>query len=131
MPRVKQKGEKQNQKITSNGKTSSVNGDIKAKSDKEAVPHTEAELPTETVVKDVITNGVHAEEKEDDQGRLEMRIAAPWEKDEPDDEFENNNDPTDNVDKTEERRKRKSMKIRTKEKIGNIDINVLQRELSK
>ena len=33
--------------------------------------------------------------------------------------------------RTEERKKRKSLKLRSKEKIGNIDVNVLQRELCK
>ena len=65
-------------------------------------------------------------EKEDEEGRLERRIPAPWEKEE--------EDPEDGredrkISRAEERRKRKSMKIKNKEKIGNIDINVLQREL--
>ena len=66
-------------------------------------------------------------EKEDEEGRLERRIAAPWEKeeDDPDDVEEKK------TSRAEERRKRKSMKIKNKEKIGNIDINVLQRELCK
>ena len=66
-------------------------------------------------------------EKEDEEGRLERRIAAPWEKeeDDPDDVKEKK------TSRAEERRKRKSMKIKNKEKIGNIDINVLQRELCK
>ena len=66
-------------------------------------------------------------EKEDEEGRLERRIPAPWEKEEedPDDAEETK------TSRAEERRKRKSMKIKNKEKIGNIDINVLQRELCK
>ena len=68
------------------------------------------------------------EEIEDEEGRLERRIIAPWEKDLEGDE---ENDGERKVNKTEERRKRKSVKLRSKEKIGNIDINILQRELCK
>ena len=65
---------------------------------------------------------------EDDEGRLERRIAAPWEKDlEVGEEF----DDDKKISRAEERKKRKSVKLRSKEKIGNIDINVLQRELCK
>ena len=67
---------------------------------------------------------------EDDKGRLEQRIAAPWDRD-----IEDNAEESPEVEKKlsrhEERKKRKSMKIRPKEKIGQIDIDVLQKELSK
>ena len=68
-------------------------------------------------------------EKEDDEGRLERRIAAPWDKDYG--QAEGGAEEDRKTSRSEERRKRKSMKIKNKEKIGNIDINVLQRELSK
>ena len=67
-------------------------------------------------------------DEEDEEGRLERRIIAPWEKVLEGDE---ENDGERKVNKTEERRKRKSVKLRSKEKIGNIDINILQRELCK
>ena len=138
LPRVKQKAE--NQRTTSKSKKPSVNGDlennnqnIEVTSDMESVPVNETYLPDKAVTKDMISNGIHAEEQEDEEGRLEMRIAAPWEKTEIGDEHGNNDisDNHNNLDKTEEKRKKKSLKMRTKEKIGNIDINVLQRELSK
>ena len=65
---------------------------------------------------------VNNHEKEDDDGRLEKRIPAPWEQDEA--------DTTERkISRNEERKKRKSLKMKTKEKIGNIDVNVLQKEL--
>ena len=70
-------------------------------------------------------------EKEDDEGRLERRIAAPWDKDYGQAEGGGVAEEDRKTSRSEERRKRKSMKIKNKEKIGNIDINVLQRELSK
>ena len=70
-------------------------------------------------------------EKEDDEGRLERRIAAPWDKDYGQAEGGGVAEEDRKISRSEERRKRKSMKIKNKEKIGNIDINVLQRELSK
>ena len=70
-------------------------------------------------------------EKEDDEGRLERRIAAPWDKDYGEAEGGGAAEEDRKTSRSEERRKRKSMKIKNKEKIGNIDINVLQRELSK
>ena len=70
-------------------------------------------------------------EKEDDEGRLERRIAAPWDKDYGQAEEGGVAEEDRKTSRSEERRKRKSMKIKNKEKIGNIDINVLQRELSK
>ena len=70
-------------------------------------------------------------EKEDDEGRLERRIAAPWDKDYGEAEGGGVAEEDRKTSRSEERRKRKSMKIKNKEKIGNIDINVLQRELSK
>ena len=64
---------------------------------------------------------------EDEEGRLERRIVAPWEKDlEVGEEFDEKK-----ISRAEERKRRKSVKLRSKEKIGNIDINVLQRELCK
>ena len=65
-------------------------------------------------------------EREDEEGRLEQRIPAPWDK-----------QPRPGVasqlerqkTKKEERNRRRSMKVHSKDKIGNIDINVLQREL--
>ena len=67
---------------------------------------------------------VNNHEKEDDDGRLEKRIPAPWEQDEA--------DTTERkISRNEERKKRKSLKMKTKEKIGNIDVNVLQKELCK
>ena len=67
---------------------------------------------------------------EDDEGRLEQRIAAPWDKD-LEEESPAASPRGERKLRNEERRKRKSMKIRPKEKIGNIDIDVLQKELSK
>ena len=67
-------------------------------------------------------------EREDSEGRLENRIQAPWENTEEENLPYNN----DKHERQEERKKKRSMKVRNyKEKIGNIDINILQRELSK
>ena len=58
-------------------------------------------------------------EREDEEGRLEHRIPAPWDKQQ----------GPQKKTKKEERNRRRSMKVHSKDKIGNIDINVLQREL--
>ena len=65
-------------------------------------------------------------EREDEEGRLEQRIPAPWDKPQgpgPPSQAERKKT------KKEERNRRRSMKVHSKDKIGNIDINVLQREL--
>ena len=65
-------------------------------------------------------------EREDEEGRLEQRIPAPWDKQHPPgaaSQLERKKT------KKEERNRRRSMKVHSKDKIGNIDINVLQREL--
>ena len=65
-------------------------------------------------------------EREDEEGRLEQRIPAPWDSQQPP-------GPASQLErkktKKEERNRRRSMKVHSKDKIGNIDINVLQREL--
>ena len=65
-------------------------------------------------------------EREDEEGRLEHRIPAPWDK-----QQGGPGQPPGRQKKTkkEERNRRRSMKVHSKDKIGNIDINVLQREL--
>ena len=65
-------------------------------------------------------------EREDEEGRLEHRIPAPWDK-----QQGAPGQPPGGQKKTkkEERNRRRSMKVHSKDKIGNIDINVLQREL--
>ena len=68
---------------------------------------------------------------EDDEGRLEQRIAAPWDKDVDDSIGASPDLEGKKLSRLEERKKRKSLKIRPKEKIGKIDIDVLQKELSK
>ena len=65
-------------------------------------------------------------EREDAEGRLEQRIPAPW------DQHPGPGVPSQverKKTKKEERNRRRSMKVHSKDKIGNIDINVLQREL--
>ena len=65
-------------------------------------------------------------EREDEEGRLEHRIPAPWDK-----QQGGPGQPPGGQKKSkkEERNRRRSMKVHSKDKIGNIDINVLQREL--
>ena len=67
--------------------------------------------------------------KDDIDGRLENRIPAPWDKDITDEDIKLI--PERKQSKDEERRKRRQSKPHVKDKIGKIDINVLQKELSK
>ena len=64
-------------------------------------------------------------EREDEEGRLEHRIPAPWDKQ----QRQQGPPVPQKKTKKEERNRRRSMKVHSKDKIGNIDINVLQREL--
>ena len=64
-------------------------------------------------------------EREDGEGRLEGRLPAPWDRE----EGRPGGQEARKKSKKEERNRRRSMKVHSKDKIGNIDINVLQREL--
>ena len=66
--------------------------------------------------------------EDDSEGRLEKRIPAPWDKDINDNNTEEI--PERKMSK-EERRRRRQSKPHVKDKIGKIDINILQKELSK
>ena len=63
-------------------------------------------------------------EREDEEGRLEGRLPAPWDREEGAGGQEGGRRKS-----KKERNRRRSMKVHSKDKIGNIDINVLQREL--
>ena len=63
-------------------------------------------------------------EREDEEGRLEARLPAPWDREE-----EAGGEEGGRKKSKKERNRRRSMKVHSKDKIGNIDINVLQREL--
>ena len=68
-------------------------------------------------------------EREDGEGRLENRIPAPWDRDLGG--TEDSREKGRKKSKNEKRNRRRSTKITSKDRIGNIDVNVLQRELCK
>ena len=68
-------------------------------------------------------------EREDGEGRLENRIPAPWDRDLG--VTEDSTEKGRKKSKNEKRNRRRSTKITSKDRIGNIDVNVLQRELCK
>jgi hypothetical protein len=130
------KTDKVNPTITKSSEDESKSTDSKEseieRNEKEAkTPEDQTAFDGEEKTKDEKTDLVSKNDspKDDIDGRLENRIPAPWDKDITDEDIKLI--PERKQSKDEERRKRRQSKPHVKDKIGKIDINILQKELSK